>query len=342
MVPSKVMMRTVLCRREPGATQAMLEDVEVALPTATGPRDVLVRIEAASLNPIDLKRRATRPDPDPAGAVLGWSAVGVVAARGMDVRRFTQGQRIWYAGASERPGSFAEFQLVDERIAGHAPTRLAAEQAAAMPLPGLTAAEALFDHLAIGRAEPGHVILINGGGGAVASLAVQLARRNPAVEVIATSGSAASREWLLHLGAHHVADHRLCLWQQVQQLGCPMPRSIVSMHTSQRSWESYIAMLEPFGHICLADHPSHIDIAAARAKSLALHWQAMFTRPTHLSEASCRQGEHLTELARLCDEAAIMPLPVRPAVPMNAASITAAMDSNEQGGPRPVFVPAQG
>lgn len=331
-------MRAVLCRRQPGATQAMFEDVEVALPTATRPRDLLVKIEAVSLNPIDLKRRTTRPEPDPTGAVLGWSAVGVVAATGTDVQLFTTGQRVWHAGASERPGAFAEFQLVDERIVGLAPAHLAFEQAAAMPLPGLTAAEALFDHLDIARAGPGHTILINGGGGAVASLAVQLARTNPLVKIIATAGSTESREWLLQIGAHYVVDHRICLWQQVHELCCPMPSSIVSMRTNQRSWKSYIAMLEPFGHICLTDHPSHIDIAAARAKSLTFHWQAMFTRPTHLSDASCRQGEHLTKLARLCDEAAIVPLSVRPATPMNAASIATAM-RNENGGPRCVFVP---
>ncbi|ALC14119.1 NADPH:quinone reductase [Sphingopyxis sp. 113P3] len=332
-------MGAVLCRRQAGAAEAILEDVEMARPAATAPRDLLVRIEAASLNPIDRKRRAARPLLDPTGAVLGWSAVGVVEETGTGVRRFVPGQRIWYAGASERPGSFAEFQLVDERIAGRAPTGLAAEQAAAMPLAGLTAAEALYDHLSIDRAGPGHVILINGGGGAVASLAVQLARRNPAVEIIATAGSPQSREWLLHVGADHVVGHRICLWQQVRQLGCPAPRSIISMYTNKRSWESYIAMLQPFGHICLADHPGTLDIGAARAKSLTLHWQAMFTRPAHLGEASCRQGELLAELARLCDERAITPFPVRPAAPLSAASVAAAMDQQQNGGPRPVFVP---
>lgn len=338
MVSRAVTMRAVLCRRAPGAKYAGFEDVTLPRPGVTAPRDLLVRVEATSLNPIDIKRRAARPDPDPAGAVLGWSAVGVVKEIGADVRRFQPGERVWYAGASDRPGAFAEFQLVDERAVGRAPTRLGIEQAAAMPLAGLTAAEALFDHLAIDRAGAGHVILINGGGGAVASLAVQLTRRNPAVEIIASAGSPRSREWLSHIGAHHVIDHRICLWQQVRQLGCSAPRSIVSMHTSKRSWESYVAMLQPFGHICLADHPGELDIAVARAKSLALHWQAMFTRTTHLSEASDRQGEHLTELARLCDEGAITPLPVRSAAPMCAASIVASTDHLQDGGPRPVFV----
>lgn len=331
-------MRAILCRRRPGAAQAGFEDIEVPLPIA-GPRDLLVRVEAASLNPIDIKRRSARPDPDPTGAVLGWSAIGEVAAIGTEVRHFTPGERVWYAGASERPGAFAEFQLVDERIAGHAPGCITAEEAAAMALPGLTAAEALFDHLDIERAQSPHTLLINGGSGSVASLAVQLARRSPMVEIIATAGGAESCAWLQRIGAHHVVDHRLCLWQQVRQLGCRMPRSIVSMATSKRSWESYITMLEPFGHICLVDHAREIDFAAARPKSLALHWQAMFTRPSHMHEASLRQGEHLSALARLCDEAAILPLPVGPATAMNAASVATAVDRCKAGGPRCVFVP---
>src|SRR5690606_5827097 len=73
MVPRAVMMGAVLCRRQAGAAEAILEDVEMARPAATAPRDLLVRIEAASLNPIDRKRRAARPLLDPTGAVLGWS-----------------------------------------------------------------------------------------------------------------------------------------------------------------------------------------------------------------------------------------------------------------------------
>ena len=334
-------MRAILCRRQPGGALAGFEDVEVAVPSLQSPEDLLVRVEAASLNPIDFKRRAARPDPDPEGAVLGWSGVGLVEAVGSAVRHITPGQRVWYAGASERPGAFAEFQRVDARIAGLAPTRLPPDQAAAMPLAGLTASEALYDHLDIESAPPGHTILVNGGAGAVASLAVQLARQVHSMVIIATAGSAKSRDRLLRLGADHVADHRLCLWQQVLQMDCPKPRSILSMHTNKRTWESYIAMLQPFGDICLVDHPHHLDFAAARAKSIALHWQAMFTRPRLMYEAS-RQGAHLTRLARLCDREAVKPLPVQRAMPMRASEIGRAMDRDQHSGQRCVFVSTSG
>lgn len=329
-------MRAVLCRRPAGASAVRFEDVQIAPPDAPRDRDLLIRVKATSSNPLDAKRAAARPDPDPHGVILGWSAVGMVEAVGANVHGFSPGELVWYAGAPDRPGCFAEIQLMDERLVGHAPTQLSAEEAAAMPLAALTAAEALFDHLRVDEHDTPHVLCVNGGGGAVASMAVQLARLNPAIEIIATAGSDRSRQWLEQIGAHHVIDHRRCLWRQAQQLPCSRPASVFSMFTNDRSWESYIVMLEPFGHICVADHSARLDIPAAREKSIAFHWQAMFTRPRHLSEASGRQGEHLTRIAQLLDSGVLTPLPHQPPVMMHAASIAAAL-ANSGGGPRPVF-----
>ncbi len=140
-------MRAVLCRRAPGASVAIFEGVQIEKPRPVSGRDLLVRIETASLNPLDAKRRLAGPDPDTVGIVPDWSAVSVVEAVGAELRGFMAGVHVWYAGDSDRPGCLAEFQLVDERLVGHAPTRLAHGEAAAMPLAAPTAAEALFDHL---------------------------------------------------------------------------------------------------------------------------------------------------------------------------------------------------
>ncbi len=96
-------------------------------------------------------------------------------------------------------------------------------------------------------------------------------------------------------------------------------------------------MLEPFGKICLVDHPRQIDFAAGRSKSSTLHWQAMFTRSSPMTEASAQQGRHLTRIAQWCDAGIITPLPVKPATPLTAASITTAIDRIGTE-PRPVFV----
>lgn len=330
-------MHAVLCRRAPGASQADFENVRVPPPLVSLPRDLLVRIDAASLNPLDLKRRAARPDPDPDGAILGWSAVGRVEATGTGVRNFSAGDRVWYAGASDRPGCFAELQLVDERLAAIAPSRLPGEDAVALPLAALTAAEALFDHLRIDAASATHLLLINGGGGAVATMAVQLARQNPHVRVVATAGSARSADALRRVGAHSVIDYRRSLAEQVRDLGYGAPTSILSMRTEARVLKDYVTLVAPFGHLCIVDHAAGLDFQSGRHKSLSIHWQAMFTRSSFPDEATGRQGEHLGRVSHLIDAGALVSLPVSQRA-LDAASIGTALDAASCGVPRPVFV----
>ena len=99
-----------------------LFDLELPDP-APGDHDLLVEVEAVSVNPADAKRRirtaADRPHETP--LILGYDAVGVVRACGKAVAGFSPGQRVWYAGDASRPGSNAELQCVDHRIAAFAP-----------------------------------------------------------------------------------------------------------------------------------------------------------------------------------------------------------------------------
>jgi len=120
-------------------------DLEVAAP---GPRDLLVEVRAVSVNPVDVKVRATR-DPGGRPGVLGFDAAGVVVAVGADVTSFAVGEEVYYAGSLERAGSDAGLQLVDERLVGHKPRTLSFAEAAALPLTALTAWEALFGALAL-------------------------------------------------------------------------------------------------------------------------------------------------------------------------------------------------
>ena len=116
-------------------------------PTPTG-HDLLVEVKAVSVNPVDVKVRASgnRGGTD---RVLGWDAAGTVIAVGEEVTLFRPGDDVYYAGAIERPGSYASRQLVDERIVGPKPTSLSYAEAAALPLTGITAWEALFDKLGL-------------------------------------------------------------------------------------------------------------------------------------------------------------------------------------------------
>ena len=115
-------------------------------PVAVG-KDLLVKIEAISVNPVDTKvRERVTPETEEV-KVLGWDAVGVVESLGDEVSYFKVGDRVWYAGDLLRQGSNAEYQLVDERIVGHAPKSLSPIESAALPLTTITAWELLFDRL---------------------------------------------------------------------------------------------------------------------------------------------------------------------------------------------------
>ena len=163
-------------------TRALI-DIELELPQP-GPRDLRVAVRAVAVNPVDTKvRRGVATD---GPRVLGWDAVGVVDAVGSEVTLFQPGDAVYYAGVIDRPGSNAEYQLVDERSVGRKPASLDDAAAAALPLTAITAWELLFDRLRIpeGGGE-GQTLLVIGAAGGVGSILVQLARKLTKLTVIA-------------------------------------------------------------------------------------------------------------------------------------------------------------
>ena len=123
-----------------------LVNIELPMPKAMG-RDLLVNVKAISVNPVDTKIRTAVSSSDDQYKVIGWDAVGEVVDVGEEVELFSKGDRVWYAGDLTRSGCNAEYQLVDERIVGHAPTSISDAQAAALPLTTITAWELLFERL---------------------------------------------------------------------------------------------------------------------------------------------------------------------------------------------------
>ena len=192
-----------------------LLDVVLPDPPAPTGRDLLVRVQAVSVNPVDTK---IRRNVDPAGAdkVLGWDAAGTVVAAGPEATLFKPGDAVFYAGAIDRPGSNAELQLVDERIVGRKPATLDAAQAAALPLTTITAWELLFDRLGVARGDQHKTLLVVGAAGGVGSMAVQIARKLTGLTVIGTASRPKTQAWVHELGAHHVVDHRAGLLEPVR------------------------------------------------------------------------------------------------------------------------------
>src|SRR5829696_2834638 len=137
-----------------------LVDVEIHIPRPAG-HDLLVEVRAVSVNPVDVKLRAGS-DPGGQPRVLGFDAAGVVVGVGAQVDGFAVGDEVFYAGSVARAGSYASHQVVDERIVGRKPVSLGFAAAAAVPLTGITAWEALFERL---RVDAGTLLVVAGAGG---------------------------------------------------------------------------------------------------------------------------------------------------------------------------------
>ena len=134
----------------PISDERSLVDIELPDPEP-GPNDLLVAVEAIAVNPADTKVRASARPAAGSWRILGWDAVGTVRAVGRDVNGFRTGDRVFHAGAIDRPGCYAQLQAVDARIAAHVPEGLSNEDAAALPLTTLTGWETLFDRLDVQR-----------------------------------------------------------------------------------------------------------------------------------------------------------------------------------------------
>lgn len=281
-----------------------LVDIELPRPVVAG-RDLLVEVRAVSVNPVDTKvRRNASPAPGD-WKVLGWDASGVVVEAGPDATLFKPGDEVFYAGALTRPGTNAEFHLVDERIVGHKPRSLDWAEAAAMPLTSITAWEALFERLDVrGHEVPGAApaILIIGGAGGVGSMATQLARRLTNLTVIATASRTETADWVRELGAHHVVDHRQPLAPQVAALGIGAPAFVFSTTQTQLHLEQIAELIAPQGRLALIDDPASFDIGLFKRKSVSVHWEYMFTRSMFGTPDIAAQGQLLEEVSQLVDD----------------------------------------
>jgi len=286
----------------PIAESGSLIDAVLDTPAPTG-HDLLVRVEAVSVNPVDIKLRGGVAPAEGALRVLGFDAAGTVEAVGPDATLFRPGDAVFYAGAIDRPGTNSEFHLVDERIVGPKPRSLSVAEAAALPLTAITAWEMLFDRLQLTRGgEEGRSLLIVGGAGGVGSMAIQLARRLTNVRVLATASRPETAAWVRDLGAHDVIDHSGDIAGQIRALGLNGVEFIFSTNATDRHFPALVDIVAPQGRIGLIDDPAPIDVRLLKRKSVSLHWELMFTRSLFQTADLAQQHALLAEVSRLVDD----------------------------------------
>ena len=302
----------------PDSMRAIVQDVyggpevlhfsEVPLPELRH-HDILVKVAAVSVNPVDAKVRGGGPTGQPvAGApkILGWDAVGEVVALGPEARRFRVGEGVFFAGDLTRAGSYAEYVAVDERIVGHRPRTLSDAEAAAVPLVALTAWEALLEGMEAQRGDAGRgtrVCLVVGGGGGVGSTAIQIAREVCGLGVVATASRAESRQYAREMGADAVIDHTKPLGEQLRALGYTGADYIFS--TAQLSgFKEWAGVLNPLGKICCivgGPEAAALDVSPLFPNRGTLVFELMFTRP-RTGVGLEQQGEILDKVAELLDQ----------------------------------------
>lgn len=317
---------------QPIAAETSLVDVELPVPEATG-HDLLVEIKAVSVNPVDVKIRANVAPPSGELKVIGWDAAGIVKAVGPDVTLFQPGDEVFYAGSITRPGSNAEFHLVDERIVGRKPKTLDFAAAAALPLTSITAYEALFDRLKVQDAVPGAApsLLVIGGAGGVGSITIQIARALTDLTIIATASRPETQEWVKELGAHHVIDHSKPIAAQVAALGIGAPGFVFSTTNTDQHLSEIVEVIAPQGRFALIDDPKVLDIMPFKRKAISVHWELMFTRPIFGTPDMIEQRKLLNRISELVDAGKIRTTLTDTVGTINAANLKKAHAMIETG-----------
>lgn len=294
------------------------------------PRDLLVEVRGVSVNPVDVKvRKLFAPDATP--KIIGYDAAGIVREVGSDVRLFKPGDEVFYAGDLNRPGTNAEFQLVDERIVGKKPKSLDFADASGFPLTSITAWEILFDSFMLkesdGRDE--HLLIVGAAGG-VGSILIQLAKQLTNLTVIATASRPETVDWVEKMGADQVINHRESLVDQIKTLGLE-PRYVASLNGTEGHFSAIVDLIKPRGHIALIDDPQNLEINQIKPKALSFSWEFMFARSMFQTEDMEKQHELLNRVSELIDSGNLQSVVTRNLGKLNVETLRKAHMLQESG-----------
>ncbi len=256
----------------------VLEPRELPRPGLRGPRDLLIRLRAAGVNPVDTKLRARGTYyPDRLPAILGLDGAGVVEETGPEASLYRPGDAVafCYGGLGDHPGTYAEYAVVDERFVAPKPEGLGFAEAAALPLVGITAWESLHERAHLGS---GQRVLVHAGAGGVGHVAVQLARLAGA-QVAATVSTEDKAAFVRDLGVERAIRYReedfvaaALAWSEGR--GVDLLLDTVGGETFQRSQGAVryggdlVTLLQP---------PGGTDWKEARLRNLRVSLELMLT-----------------------------------------------------------------
>jgi NADPH2:quinone reductase len=291
--------------REFGAPE-VFELAEIPTPVAK-PGEVLVRIEATSVNTVDMMIRQLGPElplSPPAPAVLGMDFAGTVVALGEDVTTFAIGDEVYgcAGGLADLQGALAEYMSADARLIAHKPSNLSMREAAALPLVGITAYEGLLRT----GISAGQRVLVHGGSGGVGHVAVQLARHFGA-DVYATGGGEKQLALIEKLGAKSINYKTETVTDYVAKhtdgAGFDVVFDSVGGANLTNSFEA--AALN--GQIASTVAMVELDLSVAHFKGLSLHVVFMLIPMLHNHERAAH-GQILTEIAKIVEAGNLMPV----------------------------------
>ena len=276
---------------------------EIERPEITRPNQLLVRLNAAGINPIDTKiRGAVDRFPVQMPAILGCDGAGVVEAIGDEVSDFKPGDAVYYCqcGFGGRQGNYAEYAVVDQNFVAHKPKSLSFVEAAAAPLVLITAWEALSDRAEI---QSGHDVLIHAGAGGVGHVAIQIAKQAGA-RVCTTVSTPEKGAFVKELGADKVIFYRdEDVIQTVSDWTKGRGVDIAFDTVGDAVFEQSCACTRCYGDlVTILQPPAEIDWSEARTRNLRISLEMMLA-PTilELDDAQQHQGSILTRCARLFD-----------------------------------------
>lgn len=288
----------------PIENEKALQDIEIEAPKAKG-HDILVEVKAISVNPVDYKIRQRSAPEDGEWKVLGWDAAATVKEVGEKVSLFKPGDNVFYAGDLMRPGSNAEYQLVDERIVGKKPESLSFSEAAALPLTTLTAWELLFDRMQVDKENSNKSILVIGAAGGVGSILVQLVKQLTKLKIIGTASREETTSWLQDLGVDSVINHRNKLSEEFSRQNLAEAEYVISLNATGQHIDEIVKVIKPQGKFGFIDDPEQLNVMPFKRKAVSTHIELMFTRSLFQTDDMIEQHHILNKASKLLDEGVI-------------------------------------